>query len=103
MIKADPRPDCEVTSTPEVDEFIQTFWINNNLDGDLKQIQTATGPLTGLWSQLLEQGMQKESDLVQAPVVLDMIQRTLVFLGSCLLYTSPSPRDATLSRMPSSA
>ena len=26
----------------------------------------------------------------------------LVVLG-CLLYTSPSPRDATLSRMPSSA
>ena len=25
-----------------------------------------------------------------------------VFMG-CLLYTSPSPRDATLSRMPSSA
>ena len=24
-------------------------------------------------------------------------------LGHCLLYTSPSPRDATLSRMPSSA
>ena len=25
------------------------------------------------------------------------------FLTNCLLYTSPSPRDATLSRMPSSA
>ena len=24
-------------------------------------------------------------------------------LDNCLLYTSPSPRDATLSRMPSSA
>ena len=24
-------------------------------------------------------------------------------LGSCLLYTSPSPRDTLLSRMPSSA
>ena len=24
-------------------------------------------------------------------------------LKDCLLYTSPSPRDATLSRMPSSA
>ena len=24
-------------------------------------------------------------------------------MGGCLLYTSPSPRDATLSRMPSSA
>ena len=28
---------------------------------------------------------------------------SLEFLGICLLYTSPSPRDATLSRMPSSA
>ena len=25
------------------------------------------------------------------------------FMGSCLLYTSPSPRDSTSSRMPSSA
>ena len=29
------------------------------------------------------------------------VGRTIV--KSCLLYTSPSPRDATLSRMPSSA
>ena len=29
--------------------------------------------------------------------------RLLVMIGACLLYTSPSPRDATLSRMPSSA
>ena len=27
----------------------------------------------------------------------------LFYGGLCLLYTSPSPRDATLSRMPSSA
>ena len=27
----------------------------------------------------------------------------LTTIGTCLLYTSPSPRDATLSRMPSSA
>ena len=27
----------------------------------------------------------------------------LEYYRSCLLYTSPSPRDATLSRMPSSA
>ena len=26
-----------------------------------------------------------------------------IALFTCLLYTSPSPRDATLSRMPSSA
>ena len=29
-------------------------------------------------------------------------RKVLRFMG-CLLYTSPSPRDATLSRMPSSA
>ena len=28
---------------------------------------------------------------------------TQAFTETCLLYTSPSPRDATLSRMPSSA
>ena len=30
-------------------------------------------------------------------------QRVTSRLSACLLYTSPSPRDATLSRMPSSA
>ena len=29
--------------------------------------------------------------------------RGMKYKGICLLYTSPSPRDATLSRMPSSA
>ena len=29
--------------------------------------------------------------------------RDCIWPGACLLYTSPSPRDATLSRMPSSA
>ena len=36
-----------------------------------------------------------------------LLQLIFVFYGlpliGCLLYTSPSPRDATLSRMPSSA
>ena len=27
----------------------------------------------------------------------------IIMASTCLLYTSPSPRDATLSRMPSSA
>ena len=35
-------------------------------------------------------------------VALDKIKRYTQKKG-CLLYTSPSPRDATLSRMPSSA
>ena len=32
-----------------------------------------------------------------------IVELGLKFIRRCLLYTSPSPRDATLSRMPSSA
>ena len=31
------------------------------------------------------------------------VEHSFVSFNDCLLYTSPSPRDATLSRMPSSA
>ena len=103
MLKADPKPDCEAMTTPEVDDFLQTFWkgkINNTQDGDLKQIQTAllngAAPFCGLWSQLIDQGMEKESDLVPVPVVLDMIQRTLVFLGSANNLLSEKRRSAIL-------
>ena len=33
----------------------------------------------------------------------DLVEEVIRIEGICLLYTSPSPRDATLSRMPSSA
>ena len=35
--------------------------------------------------------------------LIPVITITGINIGTCLLYTSPSPRDATLSRMPSSA
>ena len=43
--------------------------------------------------------------LAQPPklAILDIWMRDSDMDGICLLYTSPSPRDATLSRMPSSA
>ena len=43
----------------------------------------------GLLAKVINTGMIKKGDKVQ--------------IYNCLLYTSPSPRDATLSRMPSSA
>ena len=39
----------------------------------------------------------------QKVISIDGDGSVLTNLGTCLLYTSPSPRDATLSRMPSSA
>ena len=44
-----------------------------------------------------------------APIILGEDARKIEYMNmkmqpyTCLLYTSPSPRDATLSRMPSSA
>ena len=39
-------------------------------------------------------------DYTEEVVLIDNFQNPIMI---CLLYTSPSPRDATLSRMPSSA
>ena len=41
--------------------------------------------------------------LVLGFVIGLVLRRGLDLCTDCLLYTSPSPRDATLSRMPSSA
>ena len=41
--------------------------------------------------------------LIAAGVLSSLMQGLLVPMCTCLLYTSPSPRDGLLSRMPSSA
>ena len=43
------------------------------------------------------------SEIVQSPNWSETLRYEFAKHGFCLLYTSPSPRDATLSRMPSSA
>ena len=44
-----------------------------------------------------------EGKVDKQALLLELEASALRGLGGCLLYTSPSPRDATLSRMPSSA
>ena len=46
----------------------------------------------------------RKTDDQDAEISLDMSQAAVKkMIGDCLLYTSPSPRDRTRSRMPSSA
>ena len=49
--------------------------------------------------------MRLDPDTIRDNIDNNLIEEILAGLISkvCLLYTSPSPRDATLSRMPSSA
>ena len=47
-----------------------------------------------------------KNNIVQLENGLELLRKlrpVSFYYNSCLLYTSPSPRDATLSRMPSSA
>ena len=42
-------------------------------------------------------------DGIAGAVAANTVFKTAVAMSGCLLYTSPSPRDGLLSRMPSSA
>ena len=52
---------------------------------------------------LVLKGFPQVLDFTVFAIVLATLADVLALYRLCLLYTSPSPRDATLSRMPSSA
>ena len=54
-------------------------------------------------SSLGERAVAFMADVTLNEDVERLHNEVLKRFGHCLLYTSPSPRDATLSRMPSSA
>ena len=56
--------------------------------------------IDGPWSIERVRGFIEEE---QARLVHEGVCRWAVWQKTCLLYTSPSPRDGLLSRMPSSA
>ena len=55
-------------------------------------------------SNLVDKERTQQISVTQTKANLDKAEKQLeIQKSTCLLYTSPSPRDATLSRMPSSA
>ena len=70
---------------------------------------------TSEWLPMITEGVEFHESVPTSRLPMPMQQALLQmstlsnretdneFISSCLLYTSPSPRDATLSRMPSSA
>ena len=68
-----------------------------NIDGKGKyQIDTGIGFLDHMLEQLSKHSLIDLKVKAKGDTHIDLHH-------TCLLYTSPSPRDATLSRMPSSA
>ena len=70
-----------------------------------KQIKTSPNKLNldqVLW--FIENYLPQKKDRgVQKKLYMDNLEAETIKIFSCLLYTSPSPRDLKLSRMPSSA
>ena len=59
---------------------------------DIGGVSATANPVANSSGSVTNQAIQ----VLQGPYITNQY-------GDCLLYTSPSPRDATLSRMPSSA
>ena len=74
-------------STAVHDQELQLSALQGQLTQAVQELHTATSQL-------------REAQVASAAQLATMQAGSVI---SCLLYTSPSPRDATLSRMPSSA
>ena len=71
---------------------------------DVGDNDAATGMLRILWqADFSTPSVTLPDDTVLFELCFDVIGAEGTSSNICLLYTSPSPRDATLSRMPSSA
>ena len=105
-VAADPLVDASAPRNAELDEVLAHL-----------RSTAAAGRTHGLaWRHAQLDGLQRmleesEDKLIDA-IVSDLGRHRSEAFGAdigpsiveiCLLYTSPSPRDATLSRMPSSA
>ena len=94
-----------------------TLELNNISEGDLNNIEiqldlpTGVQYITNSFVENSSFGIVEISNSNPYSIILSLNQlpfeQTISFnidaIATCLLYTSPSPRDATLSRMPSSA
>ena len=89
--------DCEVNHIVSSDLQLRTLKSLQNSDHvHLYGVETELAFEQMRWSDIRLQP--------QTAPALDIIDQDLGYIMyTCLLYTSPSPRDATLSRMPSSA
>ena len=57
----------------------------------------------GLHTKLSSVEKKLSAPMISKIRYIASVRNSVVHEEGCLLYTSPSPRDATLSRMPSSA
>ena len=99
-------------NTPLEAAVVQVKETNQNVlsskDGRFVIDQLCAGKLTLIFSHLNCEDQIEHIDLVSSTSINIVMNHHVelldeVIINTCLLYTSPSPRDLSTSRMPSSA
>ena len=84
----------------QIDDLVASKTFNLDAIDSIKKLKDDLAKQlseTELFKKQLEKSQKDNSDLREE------CQKRLEHISLCLLYTSPSPRDRTRSRMPSSA
>ena len=114
FIMDEQKDRTEISSLGEfklIDHLTKNFEINNISSvkgiGDDAAIIDNAGKLTVVTTDMLVEGVH--FDMMYTPLLhlgykcIAVNVSDIYAMNACLLYTSPSPRDRTRSRMPSSA
>ena len=89
-------------STPVMrNNIVQGYSTGMQIDNDLMNTNVSHNALWDISGELYTGTAL--APLIGDPISFNANSDSSDVYGNCLLYTSPSPRDATLSRMPSSA
>ena len=92
--------DSFKASTPLGDKTLAQLWDCTRRRGDMPGFAKAITAILGAMRGEDDQEFNMTRTVLSDPV---LTQKVLRLANSCLLYTSPSPRDRQKSRMPSSA
>ena len=83
--------------------MVQTLWVKDQLEKNIPNLEVSVEAMATQGDKILDVALAKIGD--KGLFTKELEAQMLVGHAdiACLLYTSPSPRDRLLSRMPSSA
>ena len=98
---------CFIFSFLRAQVYNQNNMVQSVLSSAVKTVMRSQGSLLGAGkldvSSRLSGGLYLIDTWVELEVSANVVDDSRIFGSPCLLYTSPSPRDLSTSRMPSSA
>ena len=108
QIRMRSHSDCIALVLQEYFERTEIGWIHHRANKEIaktgEKSEKASASAKARWNRAKDaNALQSQSESNATHNTLPITQDTRHKVKACLLYTSPSPRDRTRSRMPSSA